>query len=335
MSQLYLLTGAAGHLGTALTMQLAEQHKAVRALVLPGETHLSKLSSGPEVEIVYGDVCDIESLEPFFANPENKDLIVIHAAGIVSIASKYVQMVQDVNVSGTKNIVELCKKYQVKRLVYVSSVHAIPEAPQGETIVEVNRFSPDAVSGLYAKTKAQATQLVLDAAAEGLNACVVHPSGIIGPYDYGRGHLTQLLIDYLKGRLTACVNGGYDFVDVRDVASGILACCEKGEAGQCYILSGHYIAVKDLLFKLHELTGKRAIRTVLPRWFAKFTAPMAELYYKILRQPPLYTAYSLYTLAVNAKFSHEKASAALGYQSRPLEQTLLDTANWLKAHGRV
>ncbi len=334
MSELYLLTGAAGHLGTALIKQLIEQQKAVRALVLPGEMHLSKLvDSG--AEIVYGDVRSLESLEPFFANPEGRDLVVIHAAGIVSIASRYVKMVQDVNVTGTKNIVELCKKHRVKRLVYVSSVHAIPEAPQGQTICEISQFDPQKVTGLYAKTKAEATQLVLDAAAEGLNACVVHPSGIIGPYDYGHGHLTQLIIDYLKGRLTACVNGGYDFVDVRDVAAGILSCCEKGEPGQCYILSGAYVDVKDLLFLLHEITGKRAIRTILPRWFAKCTAPLAELYYKLLRQPPLYTSYSLYTLAVNAKFSHEKASGLLGYQPRPLRQTLEDTASWLKAHGRV
>lgn len=335
MGQLYLLTGAAGHLGTALLRQLAEQQKNVRALVLPGETHLAQLSSGSGVEVVYGDVRNLESLEPFFSNPNGEELIVIHAAGIVSIASGHIQVVHDVNVGGTRNILELCKKHQVKRLVHVSSVHAIPEAPAGQIIREVSHFDPNDVSGLYAKTKAEATQLVLDAAAQGLDACVVHPAGIIGPYDYGHGHLTQLIIDYLKGRLTACVNGGYDFVDVRDVAAGILACSESGRAGQCYILSGAYVQVKDLLFSLHELTGKRAIKTILPRWFAKMTAPLAELYYKILRQPPLYTSYSLYTLSANAQFSHEKASMELGYQPRPLEETLRDTATWLKEHNRV
>ena len=124
-------------------------------------------------------------------------------------------------------------------------------------------------------------------------------------------------------------------MDVRDVAAGILACCENGRAGQCYILSGAYVQVKDLLFTLHELTGKRAIKTILPRWFAKMTAPLAELYYKILRQPPLYTSYSLYTLSANAQFSHEKASMELGYRPRPLEETLCDTAKWLKEHNRI
>ena len=91
----------------------------------------------------------------------------------------------------------------------------------------------------------------------------------------------------------------------------------------------------DVYKRQHLLTGKRAIKTILPRWFAKLTAPLAELYYKILRQPPLFTSYSLYTLACNANFSHEKATRSLGYQPRSLDETLLDTATWLKAQGRV
>lgn len=335
MRALYLLTGAAGHLGTALAHQLSERGCAVRALVLPSDTNAAHLAALPGVEVVCGDVCDAQSLKPFFANPDDRDLIVIHAAGVVSIASRHIQSVHDVNVGGTKNILALCQKHKVKRLVYVSSVHAIPEAPAGTTICEAQQFDPSAVCGLYAKTKAEATQCVLDAARAGLNACVVHPSGIIGPYDYGRGHLTQLILDYLRGRLTACVKGGYDFADVRDVAAGILACCERGEAGACYILSGQYVCVQDLLFRLHQLTGKHAIKTVLPLWFARLTAPLSELYYKILRQPPLYTAYSLYTLSSNAAFSHEKASRQLGYQPRALDETLLDTVRWLKQQRRI
>ena len=109
MGQLYLLTGAAGHLGTALLRQLAAQQKNVRALVLPGETHLAQLSSGSGVEVVYGDVRNLESLEPFFSNPNEEELIVIHAAGIVSIASGHIQMVHDVNVGGTRNILSCAK----------------------------------------------------------------------------------------------------------------------------------------------------------------------------------------------------------------------------------
>ena len=112
----------------------------------------------------------------------------------------------------------MCFKNKVSKLIYVSSVHAIPEKEDGGIITETYDFDPGKVVGLYAQTKAKATRAVLAASKKGLNAYVVHPSGIIGPGDYGNGHSTQLIIDYIKGRLVAYVNGGYDFVDVRDVA---------------------------------------------------------------------------------------------------------------------
>lgn len=324
---IYIVTGAAGHLGSTVVRRLLALGKTIRTLVLPHEMHKDDLIG---TEIYEGDVCNEESLEPLFATQEGEELIVIHCAGIVSIASGYHKIVYDVNVSGTRNVVNCCMKHHVKKLVYVSSVHAIPEKPKGEIITEISHFDPDQVVGLYAKTKSEATQIVLNAAAEGLDASVVHPSGICGPYDYGRGHITQLFKDYYKGSLTAAVKGGYDFCDVRDVADGIISCVENGKQGECYILSGKYYSIPDMLEYFHEITGKKPIKTYLPLWFAKLTAPLAEVYYKILRQPPLYTSYSLYTLETNANFSNEKAKSWLGYHVRPITDTIKDMMNWMK-----
>lgn len=331
MKERYLVTGAAGHLGSAILRDLLDQGKAVRILILPGE---AKLPEG-DFEICYGDVRDKESLRGFFAGAGSTRQILIHCAGIVSIASRPLQIVRDVNVAGTKNIVDLSEEYGIDKLVYVSSVHAIPEKPHGETVYETSRFDCSDVVGQYAKSKSEATAYVLAAAQRGLNASIVHPSGITGPYDFGGGHLTTLVIDYYKGRLRFGMQGGYDFVDVRDVSKGILSCCEKGRAGDCYILSNQYYTVKELLDLLHEVTGKRRIRIFLPLWFVRLTAPLAELYYRILRQPPLYTAYSIYTLTTNAVFSHEKATHELGYEARAMRETLEDTVSWLKSAGRI
>ena len=271
----------------------------------------------------------------FFSHNPDTELIVIHTAAIVSISSKVDKKVVDVNVNGTKNIVELCLRHKVKKLVHTSSVHAIPEKSHGETITEVSEFDPKSVHGLYAKTKAAASQIVLNAVKQGLNASIVHPSGIIGPGDYGRTHLTQLVISYLNGTLTACVNGGYDFVDVRDVADGIISCVENGRAGECYILSNQFYTIQEVLDDLHEITGKRRLKSVLPLWFAKLTAPLAEVWYKMLRQPPLYTSYSLYTLESNGNFSHDKATQELGYHPRSMKDTLTDMAYWLESYNRI
>ena len=331
--QRYLITGAAGHLGNTIVRMLVERGEAVRGLVLPDEKDEVYLPKG--MEICHGNVLDAASLSNFFRNSAGDAHIVIHCAGIVSIASGRDHRVYDVNVRGTQNVLDRCLRAGVKKLVYVSSVHAIPEPEDGGVIREIADFDPRKVVGTYAKTKAEATAAVLACAREGLNASVVHPSGIFGPNDYGTGHLTQLLIDYWKGHLTAGISGGYDFVDVRDVAQGILACCTYGSAGGCYILSGHFCQIREVLEAFHRVTGKRRIRTYLPMWFAKGTAPLAEMYYKILRQKPLYTPLSLYTLTSNGHFSHEKAGRELGYTVRPMEESISDMVGWLKSMGRI
>lgn len=329
MDTIYLVTGAAGHLGSALLARLLELGKDVRALLLPGGENIPP----GDYELFYGDVTNKESLKAFFSNPDQKDLIVIHCAGIVTISSQYQQKVYDVNVNGTKNIVDLCLENSVKKLIYVSSVHAIPEKPVGETITEIYDFDPDTVVGPYAKTKAEATAYVFASAQKGLNVSIVHPSGICGPYDDGRSHLTTLVIDYYRRRLTSGVDGGYDFVDVRDVVEGIIACSEMGRAGEGYILSNRFYEMREILGILHNITGKKKITSYLPHWFVKAIAPLAEIYYKILKQAPLFTTYSIYTLNTNAIFSHEKATEELGYHTREMEETLADTIEWLKERG--
>ena len=249
--RLYVVTGAMGHLGNTIVHQLLENGCQVRGLALPSDR--SVLYQHPNMEVIYGDVRDKKSMQPLFAHDEGQELVVIHTAGIVSITSKYRQNVYDVNVTGTRNVVELCWKYGVKKLVYDSSVHAIPE-PKSGIITEVTHFNPEDVVGLYAKTKAEASQIVLDSASHGLDASIVHPSGIIGPGDYGHAHLTQMILDYLDGRLIACVPGGYDFVDVRDVADGTISCVDHGKKGECYILSNCFFSIPDLLRLLHHRT---------------------------------------------------------------------------------
>lgn len=331
--ELYLVTGAMGHLGNVIIRKLLKRGYQVRGLALPGDELVP--IQHPNYQLVRGDVCDQDSIRPLFEQTDGAALYVIHTAGIVSIASKFQQKVFDVNVLGTRNVVSLCQEYQVDKLVYVSTVHAIPEQKKGQVITEVNHFDPEQVKGLYARTKAEASQIVLDAAEQGLNASIVHPSGIIGPGDFGRGHLTQLIIDFMNRKLTACVRGGYDFVDVRDVADAILSCVKHGRQGECYICSNQYFDIKEVLDLLHDISGNKAVKTVLPTWFAKATAPLAELYYKALKQPPLYTSYSLFTLQSNGLFSHDKATKELGYAPRPIRATLEDTVKFLYEHRRI
>lgn len=331
---IYIVTGANGFLGNNIVRELSQKDNCqVRALV--SSMNRADALEGLDCEIFEGDVTKPETLAEIFTVPANARTYVIHCAAIVYIKSKPNPAVHKVNVLGTKHVAEKTLAIGAK-MVYVNSVHAIPELPQGETMTEITDFKPDKVEGIYAKSKAEAARDVLDMVKmRGLNACIVHPSGIIGPYDFKTTHLTQLIIDAATGRLKAGVKGGYNFVDVRDVVAGILSACAHGKAGECYILSGHYVSVADLLQMIAKATGRRPIKNFLPLWLAKLTAPLSEIYYNLKKQPPLYTKYSLYTLESNANFSHAKASRELGYSPRQPQATINDTVEWLKGVGEI
>lgn len=334
VKDIYIVTGANGFLGNNIVRALDQKPDCqVRALVssMGRADALKRLNC----EIFEGDVTKPETLKEIFTVPADAKVYVIHCAAVVYIKSKPNPAVHEVNVLGTKHVAEKTLEINGK-MVYVNSVHAIPELPNGETMTEIEDFDPAKVEGIYAKSKAEAAKYVLDMVkTRGLDACIVHPSGIIGPDDFKTSHLTQLIIDAATGRLKAGVKGGYDFVDVRDVTAGILSACAHGKAGECYILSGHYVSIPELFQMIAKATGRKPIKTFLPLWLAKLTAPLSEIYYSIKKQPPLYTKYSLYTLEANANFSHAKADRELGYTVRAPQTTIDDTVKWLKQVGRI
>jgi dihydroflavonol-4-reductase len=193
-----------------------------------------------------------------------------------------------VNHDAVFNVVKLCQEHpNIVRLVHVSSVHAIPEQPKGKVITEVKSFSPKLVVGKYAKSKAESTQLVIDAIHNGLDAVIVHPSGIIGPNDYSLTHLTQMVLDYAHHKIPAAVAGGYDFVDVRDVADGIIRASDFGKTGECYLLSNKYYTVKQMLDYCQQVLGMPKQLKTLPMWVAKLGLPFLSLAFKLKGLQPL------------------------------------------------
>ena len=329
MKKVYIITGASGFLGNNIIRRLKQDNdNEIRAFVLNGES--IKSLENLKCKIYYGDVTKKESLSSIFENTYGKQVFVIHCAAIVYIKSKYNTFVYNVNVNGTKNIVDKVLEINAK-LIYISSVHAIPEKPKNELITETTNFNPDHVRGLYAKTKAEAAAYVMYAVKnKNLNACIIHPSGIIGPNDFGNSHLTELVKEVSNGKLFACVRGGYNFVDVRDVADGVISACKNGTKGECYILSNKYITIKELTDLICGLQGRKKIKIVLPISFAKIIAPVFEIYYNLKKQTPLFTKYSLYTLSSNSNFSNEKAKKELNFKNRSMKDTIKDTVEWLK-----
>ena len=192
MKKIYIITGANGFLGNNIIRKLEQDdNNEIRALVLHGESVESLKNL--KCKLYYGDITKKESLSSIFENIDDRKVFVIHCAAVVYIKSKYNPLVYNVNVNGTKNIVDKVLEANAK-LIYISTVHALPEKPNHGLITEITDFNPDAVRGAYAKTKAEAAKYVMDAVKnKNLNACILHPSGIIGPNDFGNSHLTQLV----------------------------------------------------------------------------------------------------------------------------------------------
>ena len=325
MKQLYIITGAKGHLASTIIRYLRKQDCEIRGLILPSETG----EDDEQLTYYKGDVTRSETLDDIFMDIEDREVIVIHTAAIISIGETVTPQLYRVNVEGTRNVIEKCRSCAVKRLVYVSSVHAIPESGQNATISEVEFFTREAVTGAYASTKAEASQEVMDAAKDGLDAVIVHPSGIIGPYDDGSNHIVQMIQMRLSGRLPAGVTGGYDFVDVRDVAKGCLLAAEKGKTGSCYILSNRYFSLRELLECVRRVVGGRRILCI-PIGFAKACVPLFAWIAKIRNTRPLFTRYALHTISSNDRFSHDKGTFELGYVPRDMQETIRDTIHWLQ-----
>ncbi len=331
---IYLLTGAAGNLGSNICRELIATGKTVRALVLNGDPAIVHVPE--EADVYLGDVLDVVSLDGFFAVPEDANIIVIHCASIVSLTPRYSQKVHDVNITGTQNILDQCVKHGVKKLVYISSTSAIPELPGNQLIVEVNHYDPDPIVGYYGKSKAEASQLVMNAVTQhDLDASLVFPTGIFGPYDYGFGLVTSNIINMVQGKIPVGIAGSFNAADVRDLAAGVLSCCDKGRKGEGYIMGNETLTMQDLFDAIAEASGCKRITTILPIGLAKVLAVIVETASKIINKPTILTKFTIYNLARNNNFSSKKAVNELGYQFRPFSDTIRDEVHWLREQGRI
>ena len=321
-----LVTGAAGHIGNVLVRELVERNEKVRAMVLPGED-LTPLE-GLDVEIFEGNILDRARLLEACSGVD----LVFHLASLVAITSEQVDLMRRVNIDGTRNVIEAVREAGVRRLVYTSSIHALERPDPDITIDESLKFDPENPAGPYDRTKAAATLLVLEAASQGLDAVVVCPTGVIGPYDYKRSELGEMMLSWMKKSPSLTVQGKFHLVDVRDVAMGHILAAEKGKSGEVYLLSGEQLQISTMRSLVQQAADVDTTEIKFPARFAAFVAPLAEFIYKISHKKPKFTRYSIETLQSNSRISSRKAQAELGYKPRRLFDTIKDTVDWWKVN---
>lgn len=321
-----LVTGAGGHIGNVLMKLLYKKgHKDLRIFVQEKE-NISYIERYAQ-EVVRGDIRD-----PFAVSAAVRGCdTVFHLAGLVQISGVRKKQVFDINVGGTRNVVQACLEKGVKRLVHVSSVHALKE-PEAGFIDETLDPDFNNLPGAYAKSKAMGTIEVINAIQKGLDAVIVFPTGVIGPFDFRSSYTGSAIKGYIDaGKPQYYFDGKYDFVDVRDVADGIYRAWKSGEKGQGYIISGSVSSLKDIMDAVEQTTGHAIRSHRVPRALVKAAAALAPVYYAIARKKPVLSKYSVDVLMSNSNISCEKAQEQLGYKPRPLARTIRDMVRWHRA----
>jgi len=322
-----VVTGASGHIGLNLVRALVAEKRSVRAVV----HHNHQVLDGLGVEIVTGDVTDMASLTRALEGAD----VVYHLAGVISLLRNEWPLVEKINIQGTRNVIEACRSSHVKRLVHFSSIHAINPEPldvpvdENHPLIQGHRYPP------YDLSKAEAQREIRKAVAAGLNAVVVNPTGVFGPYDYQPSFFGTALLMMANGQMPALIDGGFDWVDARDVAQGAILAEQKAPSGSEYLLSGHWVSMREIGAVMQEISDSSIPGFVCPMPVARFGAPFVTAYSRIFKKRPIFTSVSLNALRSNRNISHEKATRELGYQPRPFKETLTDTMKWFAQNGNL
>jgi len=315
------VTGAGGHLGANLVRVLLDSERRVRAVVRRD----TRSVDGLPVEIVRGDVLEPAGLRDALAGAE----VVFHLASVITVAGDPRGIVRRTNVEGARNVAEACLAAGVRRLVHFSSIHAFAAKPRDGLIDESRPLvAENSRAPVYDRTKAAGEREILAAVDKGLDAVIVNPTGVLGPFDFKPSRMGRAIRMLAEGRMPALVAGGFDWVDARDVAAGAIAAAERGRTGERYLLGGHWTSFADLARIVSARSETPASRLVAPMWLARIGAPFVGALSRLRKVEPLYTGEALHALRNHRHVSSARARAELGYDARPLEQTIADTLDW-------
>ncbi|MBX9923375.1 MAG: NAD-dependent epimerase/dehydratase family protein [Rhabdochlamydiaceae bacterium] len=325
------ITGASGHIGNVLCRELLKLGHKVRALVHSDNVEHSHSIEDLSLERIHGDILNSDSLIEFCAGSD----VVFHLAAKISIDGDPDGSLLRTNVEGTENVIKACLATNVKRLIHFSSIHAYKQAPFNEELSEKGDFV-DSDDSCYNYYKALGEKSVQKGVEAGLDAVILSPTGVLGPFDYQPSFMGKALLDLYNGKLPALVHGGFDWVDVRDVVSSAICAMEKGRKGERYLLSGRWMSVRDLMELFAEITEKQAPKFTSPVWLAKAGLPFIRLHGKLIKKPPLYTKEAMDTLLYsNSHITARKAEQELGHSSRSMEEILRDEFTWFKERNFI
>jgi dihydroflavonol-4-reductase len=319
-----VVTGASGFVGRALVARLLEDGWSVRTV---GRRSLDGTAAAEHHHAV--DIRERSKLLPAFDGAD----VVYHLAAKITLASRD-EEAWDINVRGSKAAAGAALEVGVGRFVHCSSVHAFDPILSRPVLSELSPRSVGDGRPIYDRSKAAAEVEIRAAIESGLDATIVNPTAIIGPGDRGPSRINAVIDQAARGRLPVVVEGGFDWVDVRDVVDGIMSATVRGRTGENYLLGGHQASALSLLRLAASCGHRRGPLLAIPGGLAVRLAPVVERV-SALWHSDAFTPASIAALASNPVVDWTKAATELGYRSRPLEESVRDTVRWFEAQRQT
>ncbi len=328
MTDLTLLTGATGFVGSAVARALAARGHLLRVLARPGSDRRNL--AGLDCTVAEGDLRDPASLTRAAAGCR----YVVHVAADYRIWVPDAAAMLRANVAGTEAMMRAAIAGGAERVVYCSSVAALGLTGDATPADEATPVAPEAIVGVYKRSKYAAERAVRRMIAEeGLQAVIVNPAAPVGPRDIKPTPTGRMIADAAAGRMPAYIETGLCVVHVDDVAEGHVLALERGRIGEGYILGGENLSLGALLGLVADVTGRPAPRVKLPIAALWPVALACEGLARIAGIEPLVTRDHLRMARKLMFFSSAKASAELGYHPRPARDAVADAVAWFRARG--
>lgn len=324
MNGTILITGASGLLGANLVHYFHDRFFRVKVLVRPN-ADLSTISSIPK-EIVYGFIDNVDDVELALQGCE----YVVHAASLTTQWGIGFEEYKKINITATQIIANACLKYQIEKLIYVSTANTLAPGSKLQPGTELNAFSLHHINSGYINSKYIALQYIQEQVQlKSLPAVIISPTFMIGAYDV-KPSSGQLVLHRLNKSFLPYPSGGKNFVHVDDVCTGIFNAIEKGKIGEHYLIAGHNLSYKEFYELVDQNWGKQRVKIHIPGLLLRTAGRLGDLL-QILLQRPLKLNYAgTYMLSLDNYYSGAKAERALDIQYKSIDQAIADALSWFR-----
>jgi dihydroflavonol-4-reductase len=319
-----LVTGATGFVGWHVARRLLERGEQVRALVRDP----ARLKELEDVDGFQGDLRDPESLARAVAGCG----VVYHIAADYRLWMRDPEEMYRSNVEGTRNLLEAARRSGVERLVYTSTVGCIG-IPKGGIGDEQTPVGIEDMQGPYKRSKYLAERVALEFAADGFPVVIVNPTAPVGDHDFKPTPTGKMLVDFVRGAMPAFLDTGLNVVDVKDVAAGHLAACDRGKAGERYILGAENLTLENIFGMLAKAVGRPAPKIRIPYAVAYAAGVVSTAWAGVTGKEPIAPLDGVKMARKKMWVRQDKAVRELGYAPGPAEGALYRAVEWFRANG--